>query len=52
MVKKLKTPVAPDSSLHDTFFGVAESYCKGTVTIDEAVSQIEQAVRNYLAERQ
>lgn len=50
-IKTLKTPIMPDNTLTDTFYNAAELYCKGETDLDTAVANIEQEVRNYLAER-
>lgn len=45
-------PVLVDTVLTETVWHAAESMCDGDIDLEEAVKQVEQGLKNYLAERQ
>lgn len=45
-------PVLVDAVLTETVWAAAESMCNGEIDLEEAVKQVEQGLKNYLAERQ
>ena len=51
VVQGLKEPVITDDVLTTAVWTDAESLCKGDTDIDTAIKNIEQNVKNYLAER-
>jgi ABC-type glycerol-3-phosphate transport system substrate-binding protein len=51
MAQSLSQPVFVDDVLTETVWAETEKLCKGEVDIAKAVTNIEQSVKNYLAER-
>jgi ABC-type glycerol-3-phosphate transport system substrate-binding protein len=52
LISKLHTPSMYDDQLKDMIWENVERYLKGELSLDEALSAAEQAVKNYLAERE
>ena len=51
LIEKLKEPSVNDMTLTDMMWGNVEKLCLGEIGIEGAVNEIEQNVKNYLAER-
>jgi ABC-type glycerol-3-phosphate transport system substrate-binding protein len=51
IIETLKKPVLTDSTLTDAIWTETEKLCKGETTLEKAIKDIEQNVKNYLAER-
>ena len=51
VVESLSEPVLPDEVLTDAVWAEAERLCRGEFDVGRAVANIEQSVKNYLAER-
>ena len=51
LISKLLEPSAADSALSDMMRGSIENLCEGKTDVGGAVKEIEQNVKNYLAER-
>ena len=51
LIDKLNTPSMPDILLVDMMWNSVEKCCKGQIDVKGAVSEIEQNVKKYLAER-
>ncbi len=51
LIAKLTTPVSIDSTLSSILLQTSERYCKGTITLDEAVKAIVADTELSLAER-
>ena len=51
LISSCKNPLFDDALLKSMFAEVAEMYCKGEKSIDEAMSEFESKSKNYLAER-
>lgn len=52
LISSLKEPVLEETVLKETILEAAEKLCAGELDLEGAVSQIEQNVKTYLAERQ
>jgi ABC-type glycerol-3-phosphate transport system substrate-binding protein len=51
LVNKLSSPSIRDTVLTDMMWNSVEKCCKGEIDIEGAVKEIEQNIKNYLAER-
>lgn len=51
LIAGLQTPSMTDKALTEMIWVSVEKYCKGTLDLEGAVKEIEQNVKNYLAER-
>lgn len=51
LIEKLQTPSMGDMVLTNMMWLSVEKCCKGNLSVEEAVKEIEQNVKNYLAER-
>ena len=51
LVGQLQSPSVDDTVLSDMMWSTVEKCCKGRIDIEGAVREIEQNVKNYLAER-
>lgn len=51
IVGGLKTPMLVDESIKQVVLEQAESYCKGEISLEKAISEIEAGTKIYLAER-
>jgi len=51
LVSRLSSPSMGDTVLTDMMWSSLEKCCKGEIDVDGAVREIEQNVKNYLAER-
>lgn len=51
LLANLTTPFSTDETLTNTVKTTAEKYCRGEMSLEEAVKKIEQDSKNYLAER-
>ncbi len=52
LIAQLSTSVTPDNAVTDIIFAEVERFCKGEITIDEAVQAIISGTEMYLAEKQ
>lgn len=50
-IAQLKTPVITDQMVLEVVKDAAKAYCDGGIGLDEAVTQIEEATKLYLAEQ-
>ncbi|MDR0490540.1 MAG: hypothetical protein LBH28_04770, partial [Oscillospiraceae bacterium] len=50
-INKLAAPSASDTALTDMMMGTVEKLCLGKTDVEGAAKEIEQNVKNYLAER-
>ena len=51
LIEKLSEPSAADITLTDMMWESVEKLCSGKIDVEGAVNEIEQNVKNYLAER-
>jgi len=51
LVRQLQTPAVIETTLLEIIWESAERLCAGTIGLEGAVSEVEQNIRNYLAER-
>jgi len=51
LIDKLQVPSMGDTALTDMMWNSVEKCCKGQLDVEGAVKEIEQSVKNYLAER-
>lgn len=51
LVSLAKTPILQDQVVKNTIWQEAEKLCKGEIQLEGAVKEIEQSLKNYLAER-
>jgi hypothetical protein len=51
LITQLETPSMSDSVLGGMMWGAIEKLCKGDTDVEGAVKEIEQSIKNYLAER-
>lgn len=52
LIEKLQVPSMGDTVLADMIWPSVEKCCKGNLSVEDAVKEIEQNVKNYLAERE
>lgn len=50
-IKGLQYPVYQDEFVREIIGEATQEYCTGSTTLDQAVSQVDGALKNYLAER-
>ena len=50
-IRQLQTPSLIETTLHDMIWQTAERLAAGRLTVEGAVQEVEQNIRNYLAER-
>ena len=50
-VNQLQTPALIEATLREMIWGTVERLCTGRVDLEGAVQEVEQNIRNYLAER-
>jgi len=51
LIDQLKAPAINDTVLADMMWSSVEKCCKGEIDVEGAVKEIEQNIKNYLAER-
>ena len=51
LIEKLAEPSVEDTILTDMMWATVEKLCKGGTDVEGAVREIEQNIKNYLAER-
>ena len=51
LIEQLKTPALVERALYEMIFETKERLCSGALDLEGAVREIEQNIRNYLAER-
>jgi len=51
LISRLQTPSMGDTVLTDMMWSSVEKCCKGEIDVEGAVREIEQSIKNYLAER-
>jgi len=51
LISRLTTPAAVERALYEIIFETVERLCYGAIDLEGAVREIEQNIRNYLAER-
>ena len=51
LIKTLTAPSVSDTTLTDMMWGAVEKLCKGETDVEGAIREIEQNIKNYLAER-
>jgi len=51
LISELQTPSMGDTVLTDMMWGSVEKCCRGEIDVEGAVKEIEQNIKNYLAER-
>jgi len=51
LIDQLRAPAINDTVLADMMWGSVEKCCKGEIDVEGAVKEIEQNIKNYLAER-
>jgi len=51
LIAGLQTPSTADAILTDMIWDSVERFCEGLIDIEGAISEIEQNIRTYLAER-
>jgi hypothetical protein len=51
IISSLQTPALLEITLRDMIWNSAERLCNGTIDVEGAVREVEQSIRNYLAER-
>jgi len=51
LINQLSSPSIRDTVLTDMMWGSVEKCCNGEIDVEGAVKEIEQSVKNYLAER-
>jgi len=51
LVRQLQTPAVIETTLLEIIWESAERLCTGAIDLEGAVSEVEQNIRNYLAER-
>ena len=52
LIGELTTPGIIETTLYQMIWQATERLCEGRISLDEAVQEVEQSIRNYLAERQ
>jgi len=51
LVQQLQTPAVIETTLIEIIWETAERLCAGAIDLEGAVREVEQNIRNYLAER-